>query len=185
MPRRSMIGGLPAEVRAWLDRTLAAGNFSGYELLELELKQRGYSIGKSSIHRYGQKLERRLAAIKASTEAAAAIAAAAPDDEDNRSNAIISLVQTEIFEALLAMQEAEETDDPGERVAVLGKAAKSIATLTRASVTRNKWAGEVREKLERAKQVAASEAEAIAMKAGMSDDDWALIRAKFLGIEVS
>lgn len=178
MPRRSKIGGLPQEVRSWLDKSLAEGNFAGYELLEEELKARGYSIGKSSIHRYGQKLERRLAAIKASTQAAAAIAEAAPDEADNRSNAIISLVQTEIFDALLTMQEAEETTDPSERVAILGKAAKNIATLTRASVTRNKWAAEVREKAQAAAQAVASKAR----KGGLSEEVIRQIEEEVLGI---
>ena len=53
-------------------------------------------------------------------------------------------VLTEIFDALLAMQDAEEEPDPAKKVEILGKAAKNIATLTRASVTRNKWAQEVR-----------------------------------------
>lgn len=166
MPRRSAVEQLPKAVKAWLDRALADGNFAGYEQMEVELRARGFGIGKSSIHRYGQKLERRLAAIKASTEAAAAIAAAAPDEEDNRSNAIISLVQTEIFEALLMMQEAEETEDPAERVAVLGKAAKNIAALTRASVTRNKWAAETRERAKTAADAVAQKAR----KGGVSEE---------------
>ena len=48
-----------------------------------------------------------------------------------------AMVQTELFEAILALQEADEVGedgekaDPGERVALLSKAAKNIATLTR------------------------------------------------------
>ena len=59
MARANAVDQLPKEVRAWLDHSLVEGNFTGYELLEGELKSRGYSIGKSSIHRYGQKIERR------------------------------------------------------------------------------------------------------------------------------
>ena len=68
MARRSSIDGLPEDVRRWLERALAESNFSGYQALEEMLREKGYQIGKSSIHRYGQKIERRFAAIKASTE---------------------------------------------------------------------------------------------------------------------
>src|SRR3990172_11487214 len=94
MGKRSKITQLPREVKAWLDQALIEGNFAGYQALEADLKSRGYDIGKSSIHRYGTHLERKLSAIKASTEAARQIAAAAPDDADQRSAAVISLIQT-------------------------------------------------------------------------------------------
>lgn len=147
MPLPSKIDLLDEETRRELEERIVANGFGGYVALADWLGERGYSIGKSAVGAYGQRLERRLAAIRTSTEAARQIAAAAPDDADERSGAIISLVQTEIFECLLAMQDAEEEPDPAERVAILGKAAKNIATLTRASVTRNKWAQEVRTKV--------------------------------------
>ena len=53
MARRSSIDGLPEEVRRWLERALAENNFSGYVALEDMLRERGYSISKSAIHRYG------------------------------------------------------------------------------------------------------------------------------------
>ena len=56
MARRSSIDGLPEEVRRWLERALAENNFSGYVALEDMLRERGYSISKSAIHRYGQKI---------------------------------------------------------------------------------------------------------------------------------
>jgi len=71
MARRSSIDGLPEDVRRWLERALAENNFSGYQALEEMLRDKGYQISKSAIHRYGQKIERRFAAIKASTESGA------------------------------------------------------------------------------------------------------------------
>jgi len=144
MARAQAVYKLPKEVRAWLDQSLVEGNFSGYELLESELKGRGYSIGKSSIHRYGQKIERRMAAIKASTEAAKLITEGARDDQDARSEAVIALVQTELFETIVNLQEAGEEEDPGERLSLLSSAAKNIATLTRASVTQKRHSADVR-----------------------------------------
>ncbi len=168
MPPRSAIEQLPVEVRAELDQKLIANGFAGYVALSEWLTEHGFEIGKSAVGVYGQNLQRRLSAIRASTDAAKLIAQAAPDDADERSNAIISIVQTEIFEALLALQEAEEVSDPADRIAILGKAAKNIATLTRASVNRHKWATEVREK---ALLEAAGRVESAAQARGLSAED--------------
>ncbi|ABE50965.1 DUF3486 family protein [Methylobacillus flagellatus] len=183
MAKRSEVQGLPAEVRKWLDQTLAENNFSGYMEIAAALKERGYAISKSSVHRYGQKLENRLAAIKASTEAAEAIVNASPDEGDARSEAIMALVQTEMFDAILNLQEAVESE-PEKRMKILASAAKSIALASRASVNQKKWAVEVRAKIAAKLNAASNEAESIAKDAGMSDDTWAAIRAKFLGIKV-
>lgn len=148
MPPPRKIDLLPEDVRQELDGLIIGNGFGGYAGLSEWLAGKGFEISKTAVGAYGQKLERRLAAVRASTEAARLIAAAAPDDADERSNAIISIVQTEIFDALLCMQEATDEDvDPAKRVEILGKAAKNIATLTRASIARNKWAAELRTKI--------------------------------------
>lgn len=183
MPRREAVATLPPEVKAWLDKSLMQGNFSGYELLEAELKERGFQISKSAIHRYGQKFERRLAAIKASTEAARMLTEGASDDQDARSEAVIALVQTELFETIVNLQEAaDEEIDPAERVKLLSSAAKNIATLSRASVNLKEYQAKVRADVLKA---ATNEAEKVVAQAGLTDDQWALIRAKFLGVEVA
>lgn len=161
--KRSKVAALPAEVRKYLDQALIEGNFSGYAALEADLAARGFVISKSSIHRYGANLERRIQAIKASTEAAVAIQAAAPDDEDLRSGAVLSLIQTEIFEAIMKLQEAEDAD-PAQRMKLLSAAAKNIATMTRASVTLKRFQSEVRTKV----KAAADAAMKIAKKGGIS-----------------
>ncbi|WP_282002874.1 DUF3486 family protein [Geotalea uraniireducens] len=132
------------EVKAWLDKALVEGNFSGYQLLEAELKERGYQIGKSSIWRYGTKLERRLATVRAATESARIIAEGAADEKDDRSAAVIAMVQSDIFEAMLSFQEAEEEEDKGARLKLLAQAAKGIADVTRASISQKKFATEIR-----------------------------------------
>lgn len=177
MGQRSKIAALPAGVKAWLDKALFAGNFSGYEALEQALAERGHTIGKSSINRYGQQLEAKLAAVRASTDAARIIAEAAPDDADQRSAAVMSLVQTELFSVMMALQEAQ-TAEPGERIKLMGRAAESISKLSRASVNQKKWAEEVKTKVAAAADAAAR----IAKKGGLSDASVAEIRKKILGI---
>lgn len=179
MARQRAVDQLPPEIRGWLDKTLTDGNFSGYALIEEALRDRGYQISKSALHRYGQHVERRFAAIRASTEVARMLTEGAADAQDVRSEAIIALVQTEMFEGILALQEATGTDvDPKERLSLLSAAAKNIATLTRASVNLKKFQTEVRARAESA----ATAVEKIAKKGGLSTDSVATMRREILGI---
>ncbi len=179
MPRRSSIHGLPEDVRRWLERALADANFSGYRALEEALREKGYQISKSVIHRYGQKIERRFAAIKASTEAARLLTEGAADDQDARSEAVIALVQTELFESIVNLQEATDEDlDPAARIELLSGAAKNIATLARASVNQKKFRQEVQARAE----AAAANVEKIAKKGGLSAESVEQLRREILGI---
>jgi len=144
MPRPAAVDTLPEPVRAALDRELAGRAFSGYGELSAWLGSQGYAISRSALHRYGQRVQRRLEAIRASTEAARLIADAAPDREDSRSAAVIALVQSELFEAMLSLQQLEEDDDPARRVKLLSSAARAIAEASRASVAQKQWAEKIR-----------------------------------------
>lgn len=137
---------MPAEVRTWLEQTLVNQGFAGYKELEALLKERGFDISHAAIHRHGQKLERRLSAIKASTEAAKLIAESAPDNEDHRSAAVMSMIQTSLFDALMDLQEAESLP-PDERIPILAKASQGFAKLAASSLLQKKWASDVEEKL--------------------------------------
>jgi hypothetical protein len=74
------------------------------------------------------------------------------------------MVQSEMFQLLLNLQEAEEESDPIERVEVMAKAARGMADLSRASIAQKKWQSAVREKLE--SKLAGLEAEAAGGKPG-------------------
>jgi hypothetical protein len=176
--QRSKITRLPGEVRDWLNATLAENNFSGYEQLECELRERGFTIGKSSIHRYGANLERKLSAIKASTEAARLIAQGAPDDADQRSAAVIAMIQTEVFEVLVALQEADAASDPMARAKLLSTVAKNVATLSRASVAQKKHEIAIRAKT----QATADRVASLAKKGGLSAPTVETIKREILGI---
>lgn len=179
MARRSTIDKLPEEVRRWLERALTESGFSGYAELESLMRDKGYLISKSAIHRYGQKIERRFGAIRAATEAARMLTEGAVDDQDARSEAVIALIQTELFESIVQLQEAEDEEiDPQVRVALLSKVAKNVATLSRASVNLKKFQQEVRAKAE----AAASNAEKIARKGGLSAESVQALRREILGI---
>lgn len=179
MGRQSSITALPEEVREALNRELSARNFSGYEALEEWLSEQGFEISKSAIHRYGQKIERRMAAIKASTEAAKFITEAAGDDQDARSEAVIALVQTEMFDSIIAIQEADDEDlTPAERLGMMSSAAKNIATLARASIAQKQFKTTVQARATEAAEKVAK----LAKKGGMSAATVEEIKRSILGI---
>lgn len=178
--KRSKIAALPDEVRKKLDAELLKRGFSGYDALETWLQGLGISIGKSSIHRYGQNLQRKLGAIKASTEAAKLIAAEAPDDADDRSAAVMSMIQTEVFEVMVQLQDLDDPEvDALKRTEILSKLAKNWATLTRSSVALKRFQSDVRS---RAQAVADKLSAAAKKKGGLTASTVDAIRREILGI---
>jgi len=174
MAKPSAIDQLNAEDKAWLDARFRDQGFCGYvEIAEL-LAERGYSV-----HRYGQKLEQKLAAVQASTQAAIMISEAAPDDSDMRTQAVLSLMQTQLFDTLIALQEAgSEGVDPAKRLALISQCGKGIASLAQASIGQKKWMLDVRDRVEKV----AKSVEEIAKKGGLSPKAAATIRKEILGI---
>lgn len=155
MPRRSKIDTLPPALKAELERILTDRTHGGYEALSSWLKEQGYEISKSSLHRADQRIQRVMAQIKASAEAARLLAQAAPDEADEHSAAVIRMVQSALFDAMLKVREAEDAD-PAEQVKLLSSAARAIAEASRASIGQKKWAEEVRAKIDEIERVASN-----------------------------
>ena len=177
MARASSINTLPKAVKEWLNKALLDGNFSGYMLLEKELKEQGYELSKSAIHRYGQRLEKRMAAIRASTEAARLIQESAADEGESRSEAVIALVQSDIFNILVDLQDAAEAD-PAKRVKMLASVGHAMADLTRASVSMRKYQNDLKSKV----VAAAEQVDKVIRRGGLSDEAADEIRRQILGI---
>ena len=190
MARKSSISRLPAEIKSYIEAMLATGAQTLDELIA-DLQARypaeanaGQLPSRSAVHRYGQKLDRRLAAIKASTEAARLISEQAGDSKDARSEALTALVQTELFEAILALQEADDSDvDTSERVGLLSSAAKNIATLSRSSVNLKLFQAKVEEETRR-RMLAEQEAklQTVARSQGMDEAQVDFWRRQVLGV---
>ncbi len=189
MGRKSSIDRMTPEVKAYIQAMLATGSQTLDELIA-DLQQRfpaeasaGELPSRSALHRYGAKLDRRLSAIRASTEAARLIQAHTGDDKDARSEALTAMVQTELFDAILLLQEADDPEaDPAERVELLSKAAKNIATLTRSSVNLKQFQAKVEaEARKRALEEAAATAETTAKAQGLSAGGVAALRAAIMG----
>ncbi|MBK6742508.1 MAG: DUF3486 family protein [Hydrogenophilales bacterium] len=173
MPKRKAVEGLPNEVKAWLDGALVEGNFSGYERLAAELKARGFEIGKSAVHRYGQEFEERLKALRIVTEQARAVVEHSPDEEDAVTQALVRLTQEKLFTVLMDMQV-----DP-EKVNLSG-ITRSIAELARSSVTVKKWAAEARAKI--AAKMTELEGQAKAGKGRLDPETLRIVREEIYGL---
>lgn len=173
MPPRSKVASLPAEVKTWLDQALVENNFSGYEALSAELSGRGFTIGKSALHAYGQGFEDRLASLRMASEQARAVVAAAPDDEGAVNEALVRLVQDKLFTVLMA---ADGKLD-------ISKVGKAVAELVKASVVQKKWSAEHRKTIR--EEFAAEAAEAVSEELrgedGMSEQLEERIRGILLG----
>ena len=189
MGRKSSISRLPPEVKSFIEGTLADGRFTLDELITA-LRERFPAHlqivdlpSRSALHRYGQKLERRLSAIRASTEAAKIIQAQAGDNKDARSEALTALIQTELFEAILNLQESDDPDmDAGDRVGMLSTAAKNIATLTRSSVNLKQFQAKVEEDTRRKLlEEQRAKIDAMGSKGGVTEDTKKAVR-EALGI---
>jgi len=169
MPPRSKVKQLPASVKAWLDQALVESNFSGYEALSAELEARGFSIGKSALHTYGQNFEERLAALKMARDQAQAVVAVAPDDDGAVNEALVRLTQEKLFSLLLSSEGKLD----------ISKVGKTVAELVKASVVQKKYAAEA-EVRRSALQEAADRIDNAAQARGLSAEEASYWREQVL-----
>lgn len=149
MAQRSSVEKLPTDVRHELERKLADNGFGNYTELANWLKSQGWQISRSAVHRYGAKVQKRFASIKASTEAARLIAEGASDEGDTRSEALVAMVQTELFDALVEIGDMDNLTAV-EKFNMIAKASKNVASLTSASTRLKKFQTELKDKMDKA-----------------------------------
>jgi hypothetical protein len=184
MPPVSKIAKLPPEYREWLHKAIVGRAFGDIEALTEEfnalMKEGGVAItiGKSAIGAESLKVKRAQESIRATTEATKLIAESSRDDGDSRSEATMALIQSEVFETLLQIREAEDTPEPGERLALMVSAAKHISTLSRARVNQAKWRTDV----EARAKAAADKVAKIAKSGGLTPDQVQEIRRQIMGV---
>ncbi|UXZ04820.1 DUF3486 family protein [Moraxella nasicaprae] len=151
MAKRSSVERLPETVRHELERKLADNGFGNYTELAEWLKSQGYEISRSAVHRYGAKIQKRFASIKASTEAARLIAEGASDESDTRSEALIAMLQTEVFDALIAIGELSSSElDEVAKLDLMGKVAKNVAPLMSASTRLKQFQNKLKADMDKA-----------------------------------
>lgn len=167
MGRKTKVSRLPEEVKLYIEGLIAEGRLTLDEMIE-QLRERfpsqaaaGELPSRAALHRYGPKLERRLIAIKAFSQAASSIEANAGDTTGKHASALTSLMQQELFDAMMSLGDATDPDiNQNDRVKLLSDASRSLASLTRSSVVlkeyqtkaeelgRKKLLAEQREKLD-------------------------------------
>ncbi len=181
MPPRNKVFDLPPEVREQLNEKLVSSGFQGYEALAGWLRERGYNVSKSSVHRYGQDLEEEFEEAMGDVKKTTALAKAMVADQDDESGSLLDatarITQDHLLRILIALRNAEHEPE---------KAAKHIATVTKAmadigrvSLSQKKWAKELR--VEVAKE-AAEKAETSMATQGMSREAIDSIKRDILGI---
>ena len=179
MAKRGIIATLPEEVRRAFELKLAENGFGNYTELTEWLNEQGYEISRAAVHRYGQKVQRRFESIRASTEAARLIAEGASDEGDTRSEALMAMLQTELFDALVAIGEMPSEELGAlDRFGVMAEGAKKISGLISASTRLKEYQAKVKAKVAAAAEDVAKQAK----KGGLSDEAAEAIRKQILGI---
>lgn len=177
MGERSKVTGLPSEVREALEKKLIEGGFQGYVQLQDWLRVQGYNISKSAVHRFGSRLEEKVAKLKASAERARALVEASPDVADNMAQATMRLLQEKLYVVLESMEDIDpESID-------LVKLSRAMAPLVRASIASKKHAEEVATKMAEADRKVTDAAGAGAL-GSVTPEALAQIRAIYTGAVV-
>ncbi len=146
MPPRSKVHGLPAELKAELDRRLIDSGFGHYKGLEAWLSEQGYRISKSALHAYGSGLEadfeRTMGEVQRTQQLAQAYAEANPDERAALTGATVRIAQESLLRITLALRQAEE--DPAHLARLIPNITRALADLGRLDISREKWAAEQR-----------------------------------------
>jgi len=169
--QRSKIELLPDEVLNELNERLVKGRFAGYDELAKWLKANGFEISRSALHRYGQKFEDKIGALKLATDQAKAVVDASPDDEGAMNEALMRLIQEKLFSILMDLNINPKKIN-------IASLVRAVAEFTRANVAHRKYREHVREKA----KAAVASIEKIAKKGGLSKNAVAEIRREILGI---
>jgi hypothetical protein len=186
------INALPRRLRAELDRRIRERDFSSYGALEKWLTAEGYYISRTGIYKYGKRFDRQIAAVRIASEQARIVCRQFKGDEASMQEALMRLVQTEMFNLLagIAENKLRPRSGAGKRGAGssltpvdLGAVARTVGGLVKASIEHQKWVAKLKEKV--AAEVAAAAKKIDAVKSeGLSDAAAAKIRDALLEIKV-
>lgn len=140
MPTRSQVDLLPQEVRAELDSRLIQNGFGDYLALVEWLQEQGYEISKSSLHRYGQRFEDKVAALRVATQQAQEMRVLLKDDEAAVSEMSLQMVQGLLFNLMI---DRGEDLEPQEMTAI----ARAITEASRGTMAVKKYQEKLHQQL--------------------------------------
>lgn len=139
---------LPPDLKEQLDQMLMGGTMHSCRQLSKWLGDNGFEISHAAIHKYGQKFERRLEAIKLATEQARIVCEQFKDDDEQMQSALMRMVQTRLFEVLVAANERKKQSANGKGATIapvnITALARSVSGLARAETEHRKWVDRAR-----------------------------------------
>jgi hypothetical protein len=139
---------LPPDLKDELDRMFTEGTMHSCRQLAKWLGDNGFEISHAAIHKYGQKFERKLEAVRMATEQARIVCEQSKDDDAQMQSALMRLVQTRLFEVLTAANEMGQgsANEEGATIAPVNitALARSVSGLVRAESEHRKWAERAR-----------------------------------------
>lgn len=179
MPKPGFASRLPLELRQELDRQIVEGRRSVDDLWAW-LREEGVEVGRSSVGRHKQSVEETAAQLREAREAAAAIVQTlGPDAAEGKiGQLLIEVTQNIAFK--IARDRLTRTDGPGLDMEELMFLTSSIQKLTSAQATDQ---GRIAKAREAALKAAASAAEKVAKKGGLSKDLVDQITHAVLGVD--
>jgi len=168
MPLRPKVEQLPEDVFEELKQRLIGSAFSDYRGHAEWLAGKGFEIRKSALANWGQDYQAEREAMRLSVAEAKEIVQAVPDEDGAMNDALQRMVGHKLY---LAMRDPEIDWTPK----TLSTFARAIADIGRATIAQKKHMAEVQKK---GGEVIAEMAKAT----GMSEDQAALWRGRFLGV---
>jgi Protein of unknown function (DUF3486) len=168
---------LPPDLKEELDRMLTEGTLHSCRQLAKWLGDNGFEISHAAIHKYGQKFERKLEAIRLATEQARIVCENFKNDDAQMQDALLRMVQTELFQVLSAVHRKESRGAASVAPVNLGALARCVSNLAKTETELRKRAEIVRAGVATAK-VKIDEART----KGLSKDAAAQIKAVLLEI---
>jgi len=177
MPKKSKIlTEVDSGTREKLNKKLVENGFSQYIDLADWLSEQGYTISKSSIHRYGKKLAQEYQAIAIAQSQAQVIAETLGDDEEAMSIALTKISQNKLMDAVVGVDVGAYLEE--DVVKNLPKLVGAIVKLNQSSVNLKKFQWEQKRRAE----LAAKEITQVAISGGLSDTSIDLIQQQIMGV---
>lgn len=183
MARRSTVSRMPRELQDLFHRLVRDGHT--IHAITDKLNELGAEVSKSSIGRSVKSVREMMKRYQAAQEVAGQLVAQIGENPTGDVGALLAeMLKTIAFQLMAELGDAAEDDsDEGKElrakpmdVMLLGKALDHIERAGAVGLKR-------RLEIERlALQRQAKAAESVARERGLSDDQWAAIRARFLGI---
>ena len=182
MARKSAIAKLPPQIQAEVDRLIRGGRATIDDIVA-HLRQMDVDVSRSSVGRYKQTMEQRLARYREAQEVAGKWVASLGEQPDSQTGQLLAeLLKTVAFRTLADMQDQEHGAEP-EELMLLARSLKDMAAAQKTDMEFRKQlrAAFQAEMAERAR-AAEEELKEVARSAGLTADAEKRIREIVLGV---